>query len=98
MSARKKVTRGATAASFTGTAKVEFSRSVPTGSNNSTTVLHKDLERQTLAQLLEDFQRRGGSIQVLGTSAIRPSLSRRQINEANAQARNKRQQATGASA
>ncbi len=72
--------------------------STPTGSNNSTTVLHKDQERQELAKLLADFRNRGGAIEVLGTSAIRPSLTRREINEANAEARNKRTEAKGAAA
>ncbi|QHB73875.1 hypothetical protein GQ674_12810 [Stenotrophomonas sp. 364] len=73
-------------------------RPTPTGSNNSTTVLHKDQERQELEQLLADFRKRGGAIEVLGTTAIRPSLSRRQINEATAEARNKRSEANGAAA
>lgn len=79
-------------------AAARLERSTPTGSNNSTTVLHKDQERQELARLMADFRKRGGAIQVLGTTAIRPSLTRRQINEANAEARNKRSEANGAAA
>ncbi len=79
-------------------AAARLERSTPTGSNNSTTVLHKDQERQELARLMADFRKRGGAIQILGTTAIRPSLTRRQINEANAEARNKRSEAKGAAA
>lgn len=79
-------------------AAARLERSTPTGSNNSTTVLHKDQERQELARLMAEFRKRGGAIQVLGTTAIRPSLTRRQINEANAEARNKRSEANGAAA
>jgi hypothetical protein len=79
-------------------AAARLERSTPTGSNNSTTVLHKDQERQELARLMADFRKRGGAIQVLGTTAIRPSLTRRQINEANAEARNRRLSTNGAAA
>lgn len=73
-------------------------RSAPTGSNNCTTVLHKDEERQKLAQLMRAFQMAGGKIEVLGNTGIRPCLSRRQINDASADARNRRMKAEGAPA
>lgn len=79
-------------------AAAHLERSSPTGSNNSTTVLHKDQERQDLARLMADFRKRGGAIQVLGNTAVRPSLTRRQINEANAEARNRRLSKNGAAA
>jgi len=79
-------------------AAARLERSTPTGSNNSTSVLQKDQERQELARLMADFRKRGGAIEILGTTAIRPSLTRRQINEANAEARNKRLSTNGAAA
>lgn len=79
-------------------AAARLERSTPTGSNNSTTVLHKDQERQELAQLIADFRGLGGAIEVLGTTAIRQSLTRRQINDANAEARNRRTGTNGAAA
>ena len=79
-------------------ASAQLKRSMPTGSNSSTTVLHKDQERHELAQLLRDFHHRGGVIEILGATAIRPGLSRRQINDASAEARNKRNAANGAAA
>lgn len=66
-----------------------FERSLPTGSHNSTTVQHKDKERHELAELLASFRKRGGEIEVLGISLIRPTLTRRQMNEAGAPARNR---------
>lgn len=66
-----------------------FERSMPTGSNNSTTVIHKDKERHELAELLASFRNSGGEIEVLGITRIRPNLSRRQINEARARGRNR---------
>lgn len=78
-------------------AAARLERSTPTGSNNSTTVLHKDQERRGLARLMADFRKRGGAIQILGTTPIRPSLSRRQINDASAEARNRRMKGEGAS-
>lgn len=65
-----------------------FERSMPTGSNNSTTVIHKDKERHELAELLASFRKSGGEIEVLGITRIRPNLTRRQINEARAPGRN----------
>lgn len=62
-------------------------RSAPTGSNNSTTVLHKDEERQKLAHLVRAFQKAGGKIEILGNTGIRPGLSRRQVNDARAAVR-----------
>lgn len=62
-------------------------RSVPTGSSNSTTVLHKDEERQELAHLVRAFQKAGGNIEVLGNTVVRPCLSRRQVNDARAAGR-----------
>jgi hypothetical protein len=73
-------------------------RSAPTGSNNSTTVLHKDEERQKLAHLVRAFQKAGGKIEVLGNTGIRPCLSRRQINDASADARNRHIKGDGARA
>lgn len=57
-----------------------FQPSRPTGSNNSTTVLHKDKERQRIAAELCAYRARGGRIQVLGNTPMRRELSRRQIN------------------
>ena len=79
-------------------AAARLERSLPTGSNNSTTVLHKDQERHELAQLLRNFRQRGGVIEILGATAIRPALSRRQINDAGAEARSKRNATNGAAA
>lgn len=64
-----------------------FERSQPTGSNNSTTVLHKDQERQEIAADLAAFRKRGGQIEVLGNTPLRRELSRRQINDAAASQR-----------
>jgi hypothetical protein len=66
-----------------------FERSMPTGSNNSTTVIHKDKERHELAELLASFRKSGGEIEVLGITRISPNLTRRQINEARAPGRNR---------
>jgi len=69
-------------------ASARLERSKPTGSNNSTAVLHKDRERHELATLLADFRKGGGKIEVIGDTPVRPELSRRQINDAGAAARN----------
>lgn len=66
-----------------------FERSMPTGSNNSTTVIHKDKERHELAELLASFRKSGGEIEVLGITRLRPNLTRRQVNDARAPGRNR---------
>lgn len=65
-------------------------RGVPTGSNNSTTVLHRDRERLALAAQIAAFCLNGGTIQVLGNTPFRRELSRRQINDASGDARRTR--------
>lgn len=64
-----------------------FERSLPTGSNNSTTCPHKDRERQRIAAELAAFRKSGGQIEVLGNTPTRRELSRRQINDAAASQR-----------
>jgi len=67
-------------------------RTTPNGDQYSTTIQHKDRERQALAQLLADFRKAGGEIEVLGTTPIRSSLTRRQVIESSG--RNKADVAT----
>lgn len=71
-------------------AAASAARPMPTGSNNSTTVLHKDQERQELAHLLAEFRKRGGKIEVLGTTPIRAHMTRRQVNDADGDSRRAR--------
>lgn len=49
-------------------------------SDASTTVRHKDYERDQLAEDLAAFRARGGVIEELGTTPLRPSLSRHAAN------------------
>lgn len=60
------------------------SRSIST---HSTTIQHKEAERLELAAKIERFCAKGGRIEVLGATPIRPNLSRRQINHGSAEAR-----------
>lgn len=64
-----------------------FERSLPTGSSNSTTFMHKDKERQRIAADLAAYRKSGGQIEVLGNTPVRQELSRRQINDAAAASR-----------
>lgn len=64
-----------------------FERSLPTGSSNSTTCMHKDKERQRIAADLAAYRKSGGQIEVLGNTPVRQELSRRQINDAAAASR-----------
>ncbi|MFY0183228.1 hypothetical protein PV767_04000 [Stenotrophomonas rhizophila] len=61
-----------------------FERSLPTGSSNSTTCMHKDKDRQRIAADLAAYRKSGGQIEVLGNTPVRQELSRRQINDAAA--------------
>ncbi|WP_229296431.1 hypothetical protein [Stenotrophomonas nematodicola] len=64
-----------------------FQPSRPTGSNNSTTVLHKDKDRQQIARQIAAFRKGGGAIEVLGNTPMRREPNRRQINDAAAATR-----------
>lgn len=64
-----------------------FERSLPTGSSNSTTCMHKDKDRQRIAADLAAYRKSGGQIEVLGNTPARQELSRRQINDAAAASR-----------
>lgn len=64
-----------------------FERSLPTGSSNSTTCMHKDKDRQRIAADLAVYRKSGGQIEVLGNTPVRQELSRRQINDAAASSR-----------
>lgn len=73
-------------------------RPAATGSNNCTTVLHKDHERLQIARDIAQFCAAGGRIEKLGVTPTRSSLTRRQINDATGDARRLRQEAKGAAA
>ncbi|CAE6728793.1 hypothetical protein XAC301_11260 [Xanthomonas arboricola pv. corylina] len=45
------------------------------------TVRHKDCERADLANDLTAFAKRGGTVQKLGSTPVRKSLSRREVND-----------------
>ncbi|WP_329914533.1 hypothetical protein [Stenotrophomonas sp. SMYL86] len=49
-------------------------------SDASTTVRHKDYERDQLAEDLAAFRAKGGRIEQLGTTPLRPTLSRHAAN------------------
>lgn len=57
------------------------SRSIST---HSTTIQHKEAERQQLAAELARFRAQGGQIEVLDNTPLRPESTRRQINDAAA--------------
>ena len=49
--------------------------------------MQKDAERAELVQLMAEFRRRGGKIEVLGQTALRPAKTRRQVTVDEAVAR-----------
>ncbi len=56
-------------------------------STHSTTIQHKEAERQVMAAKLAHFRAQGGLIQVLGPTPIRLNLSRCHINHISAEVR-----------